>query len=246
MVRPMLVALLLLLMPAIGRAGEDYYLLMFGSQRIPNTPNYTHSFATFVRVTWAGDGPRPPNPCVEEHTISWLPESGKVRTLALLPECGRNFGLHETMRWCQCNDMRISLWGPYRVEPELYHLALKQQSLLESGQVRYKAADMGYPTDRVSDCIHATSSVVAGYRMRIATPGWGERASFAILLRFEPYIIQAGCTQPWLGTALCLDQYPIIYRDWEQPRSGPLGPAYRLFGGERDLHATYGPPNSAR
>ena len=45
----------LLLTLALGNgawAGEDYFLLMFGSQRTPNEPNFSHSFATFVRADW--------------------------------------------------------------------------------------------------------------------------------------------------------------------------------------------------
>src|SRR5437870_4591691 len=113
--------LLTLACSSTARAGENFYLVMFGSQRIPANPNYSHSFATFVRVSWPGNEPCPPAGApVESHTISWLPDNGIVRTSALLPECGRNWGLHETLRWCQRNDMRISLWGAYRIEPELY------------------------------------------------------------------------------------------------------------------------------
>ena len=48
---------------------------------------------------------------------------------------------------------------------------------------------------------------------------------------------------PRVAYALRLEQYPIIYRDYRNPRSGGLiGPIYRLLGGERNLRATYGPP----
>ena len=223
-------------------AGEDCFLLMFGSQRIPNNPDYSHSYATFVRTTWPGNGPCPRNPTLEAVTISWLPTNMKVRTCALLPECGENFGLQATNRWALANCMRISLWGPYRICPELYALAHKQAAFLASGRVRYKANDLGHSSDRVSNCIHAVSSIVEGYRLRVASPGWGQMASFSILKRFEPYIISPNCTHPWIGSALGLDEYPIIYRGWESPQSGLFGPVYRLFGGERDVRATYGPP----
>lgn len=235
--------LLLLIFGSGARAGEDYFLLMFGSQRVPNDPNYSHSFATFVRASWLGDSPCPVNPCLETVTISWLPCNMKVRTWALCPEEGRNFDLHTTIRWCLDNQMRISLWGAYRIDPDLYFRAQKQAALLESGQVQYKAVDMGYPTDRASNCIHAIGSIANGYRIRVATPGWGESASYVILQRLEPWIYHIGCTHPWVGSALGLDQYPIIYRDYRRPLSGGVvGPFFRLFGSERDLQATYGPP----
>lgn len=227
-----------------ARAGEDYFLLMFGSQAIPNDPNYSHSYATFVRVSWPGDGPCPPGGgVIEAHTISWLPCNMVVRVWALLPEPGRNFDLDTTIRWCQCNDMRTSMWGPYRICPDLYYRAVKRVAELESGRVRYKANDAGYRSDRVSNCIHGVSTVVQGPRLRVLSPGWGESASYFILQEFEPWVIQPGCSHYWVSSALGLDQYPIIYRGYTSPRSGALlGPVRRLLGGERDVVATYGPP----
>jgi hypothetical protein len=224
-------------------AGEAHYLLMFGSQRVPADPDYSHSFATFVRASWPGDEPCPVAPLLEAHTISWLPANGKVRTLALLPECGRNYGLHETMRFCLDNDMRVSLWGAYRMEPELYRRAVNQVTLLNSGRVRYKANDMLYRSNEVSNCIHAVSSISEGYRLRVGSPGWGQTASYYVLLELEPWVLQPGCTHPWVGSALGLDQYPLIYRDYQNPRSGTFaGPINRLLGRDRNIFPSYGPP----
>lgn len=237
------VALLLHLLSAgAARAGEDYFLLMFGSQQIPNKPQYSHSSATFVKVCWPGDGPCPANPVLQPVTISWLPCDMKFKLIARA-ECGRNFDLDTTLRWCYCNDMRVSLWGPYRICPELYYKALHIAARLEGGRVRYKAVDTGYNSAYVSNCIHAIANVVQGPRVRVATPGWGEMASFYILREYEPYIVQPGCRHDWVALALGLQQYPIIYREYERPRSGAIfGPVYRLLGGESDLQATYGPP----
>jgi hypothetical protein len=232
----------LLLTTGTTRAGEDFYLLMFGSQRVPADPQFAHTFATFVRATWEGDCPCPKSPTLESHTISWLPCSGVVRLSALCPETGRNFGWDETIRWCVNNDMRISVWGAYRIDRELYNRAVAQVSLLESGQVRYQALDMGRPTDRVSNCIHAVSSLSQGFRLRVGTPGWGEMASYYVLKELEPWICEPRTTYPWVGSALGLDQYCLIYRDFESPRSGLIGPVVRLVGGERNLRATMGPP----
>jgi hypothetical protein len=69
-----------------AHAGDDFFLLMFGSQRTPSDPNYAHSFATFVRASWPGDGPCPAGAVLEATTISWLPRNGVVRTCALHPE----------------------------------------------------------------------------------------------------------------------------------------------------------------
>jgi hypothetical protein len=109
--------------------------------------------------------------------------------------------------------------------------------------VLYKANDTGRRSDRVSNCIHAVSAVADGRRLRVASPGWGQVASYAVLRRTRPWVIDPGCTHDWVASALGLDAYPVIYRDWGPPVSGAiLGPVYRLLGGERGLGATYGPP----
>ena len=231
-------------LPASAQAGETHFLLMFGSQRIPNNPDYAHTFATFVRVQWAGDGPCRKGAHFEAHTISWLPSNLVVRTRAFLPESGKNFDLDTTLRYALCNKERVSLWGPYEIRPDLYCRALKQIDRLDSGKLKYKANDTAFPASRVSNCIHAVSEVVERPLLIVLSPGWGEVASYMVLLRLRPWIRDEATQHYWVSSALGLDQYPIIYRERiAPPASGALlGPIFRLFGGERGLGPTYGPP----
>lgn len=223
-------------------AGEAYYLMMFGAQTVPGNPRYSHSFATFVRATWAGDGPCPTSAQLEAQTISWLPCDLDIRLLAC-PKCGNNLNLKPTLDYVRSHCERVSMWGPYEIECDLYYRALKQAGVLESGQVRYQASDAFRKPARVSNCIHALGAVEGGYRIRVASPGWGESASYTILRRFRPWILDETQSHTWVSSALGLDAYPIIYRDFENPRSGGIvGPVFRLLGAERDLRATYGPP----
>jgi hypothetical protein len=214
------------------QAQEAYYVLVFGSQRLPNNPDYSHSFATFVRAAWSRPAGTPPQ--LEVHTISWLPRDGPIRAFALLPECGQNLDLPTTLRYALAEGERISLWGPYQIRPELYQRALVQIQLLESGKVRYKANDIGYPTNRVSNCIHAVSSLVEGHRLHVVIPSWGETASYYIQQELRPWIIEPCRTHLWVAAALGLDSYPIIYRQPdEHPYSGLLrAPLHRLLSGE--------------
>ena len=225
-----------------ARAGQDYYLLMFASQRDDYAPNYSHTFATFVEANWAGERPCPPSTAtLEPHTISWLPRTLEIHTLALCAECGHNFSLKETLHFALATGQRISLWGPYRIEPELYHRALRRIDLLESGRVRYKANDTGRDSDRVSNCIHAVSAAVDQVRVCVGSPGWGEPASYAVLRRFRPWILDEGDPHYWVSSALGLDDFPLIYRDRRSPRTGLLlGPLQSALG--RVPPATYGPP----
>jgi hypothetical protein len=215
---------------------------MFGSQRVPANPNYSHSFATFVKVTCPEGGPNPREQRLEAHTISWLPANLKVRVNALLPESGHNFDLPETLDFANSTCQRVSMWGPYPIDPELYCRALRRKAELEGGSIRYKAVDTGYKSDRVSNCIHAISTIVEGPKLRIASPGWGESASYFILEEMERWILSKQ-SETHISSALGLDEYPIIYRDFQNPRSNAVfGPVRRALGSERDLKATYGPP----
>ncbi len=210
--------LLLLAAPLPTRAGEAYYVAVFASQ-LPevNRPKYAHSFAVFVRAAGADC---PGGPVTLEHfTISWLPCRGAVQFWALLPEPGRNFGLHETIRLVMAEGEQVYLWGPYRVERELWLRARQQKAHLDSGRVLYKAADTGYPTWRVSNCIHALSDINGDEpRLRIASPGWGVPASRAIARRFERWVLGPQCVECWLAEALGLGCYPIHRLDVDTGR----------------------------
>ena len=183
--------LLLLLFAGAAPADEFYYVAVFGSQRTPNNPDYAHSFAAFVRA--CGDGPCPKSFTVEDcFTISWLPANAQGRTHALLPECGHNYTLAETLDITQAGGEALTMWGPYRIDESLYCLAQAKYAELESGRVCYKAIDSGYRTDRVSNCIHALTAITDGDRRYVASPGYGETASYFVLQNFQPYIIEKG------------------------------------------------------
>lgn len=194
---------------------EKYYVLVFGSQQLPPDPRYSHSFGIFVKVTEFPNQQR----VLEHHSISWLAANLKVRLWAFLPEPGVNLGIHPTLNWAYGTCQRVSLWGPYEIDRDLYCRSVKQFNLLQSGQVKYKAVDTGYPTSRVSNCIHALGSVAGGYRMRVTSPAWGETASYAVMMRYRKWIINENQKHMWLIPALGLGQYPIVYRDLEPPRS---------------------------
>ena len=207
------IAALALTCPA-SRACDSYYVLIFGSQRTPNRAKYTHTFATFVKVTDEGPG----RCSFEAHTISWLPQTLDVRIYALLPECGANFELHDTLRFVLSEEERVSVWGPYQAEKELYDRAIEQIAWLEEGKVHYKAVDSGYPTWLASNCIHAVADINReALRLRVFSPGFGEVASYAVARRLTKWLIDPNTTHDWVLDMLDLRCYPLIRRDWERP-----------------------------
>jgi hypothetical protein len=191
-------------------AREAYYMLLFSSQRTVLQPNHTHSFATFVRISC--NGPQPGIPVMEAHTISWLPVNGRVHVLAVFPEQGCNRDLQTTLRLVMADEQHVSMWGPYEIDSQIYFSACQQQSLLESGQVRYKAIDSLRFSDRVSNCVHAISGVIDGQRFRVFSVTCGEPAGALLIRRFSPWIINPSYVYPSVASALGVDSYPLIHR----------------------------------
>ncbi len=218
-----LAALLLFPLANTAAAGEAYYLLVFGSQ-LPglNRPAHTHSFATFVRATGLGEGCAAPQ--IQAWTISWLPRTLDIEVYRLRPECGVNLDLHGTLRWAFDDGQRVSMWGPYQIQKDLFDRALAQVAFLQSGAVCYKAVDTGYSTERVCNCIHAIADVALDSpRLHVGVPGWGESASYFVTLDLAPWIIQPRQTHDWLLPRLCLTNYPLVRRDLEHnPTRGPV------------------------
>lgn len=200
------------------RADESYFVAIFAAQRMPNIPKYSHSFATFVRVV--RDPAQPAGCWVEAHTISWLPETQNIRLLCLRPEPGQNLDLEATLAAMEALGDRVSLWGPYQIHKELYDRALAQIGRLESGTVRYKAIDALCRTSDATNCIHALSDLAENRaRLRVASPGFGEVASFYITRRLKPWLIDPQQVHPWVESVLGLDKHAVIHRGWyELPR----------------------------
>jgi hypothetical protein len=138
-----------------ARAGERYFAVIFGSQSRPKQLRYTHTWATFVRVT--GEG----NPAVdpaEQHTISWLPATLDVRVWAARPEPGVNLDLASSIAAVSADGESITAWGPFEIKREAYDRSLVVKSILEGGVAEYRA--ISTPRDLlISDCIHAVAAV---------------------------------------------------------------------------------------
>jgi hypothetical protein len=211
--RPLSLAVLALLAaPVIGRAEERHYLLIFAAQSTPKIPRLTHTFATIVRVT---DGPPGCPPWIEAYTISWLPQTLKVRPYRLNDEPGRNLTLQETLCWAYSNHMHVALWGPYAIEPDFFARIYQEYAKIMSGVYRYKAIDPNQRGARTTDCIHALTDIdrVDG---RSRFPEWrsGEAVTrmFVRVLRDRGRLFLPSGDTCWLEAALGLNRYPILHR----------------------------------
>jgi hypothetical protein len=213
--------LLLLALAKPAQADEAYFMLVFGSQRPVNLPRHTHTFATFVKATWTGPGCTTPQ--IQAWTISWLPCTLAIEPYRLCPESGMNLDLHSTLRWARADGQRISLWGPYQIQKELFDHALGQIAHLQSGAVSYKAVDTGYPADRVSNCSHAVGALVPDSRIHLGIGSWGDSASYFVTLALAPWIIDSRRTHDWILPRLGLCDCPLVRRGLECiPTRNPL------------------------
>lgn len=200
-----------------AQARERYFLIIFGSESTPRIPRYTHTFATAIKVC-------EPTPGVitslEAHTISWLPQSLKVRILRLRPEPGFNLDLHRTLHWAiDETPQEVSMWGPYEIPAHWYCLFLRQYVDLIPGQERYKAVDP-IVREHISDCIHAVTDMDPVFeRLYYPIIFFGNGASWRIVrvLQRRDIIIDPDRSHPWLIPMLGLDQYPIRQRYYRGP-----------------------------
>ena len=61
-----------------ARAGEVYYVMIFGSQSRPKQLRYTHTWATFVRAT--GEGPDPNSYALESTPSAGCPRPWRSKS----------------------------------------------------------------------------------------------------------------------------------------------------------------------
>ena len=139
-----------------ARGDEFYYVMIFGSQSSPKLLQYTHTWATFIRAV--GEGPDASNYELYHHTISWLPRIARRPDVELLPEPGVNLDLYATLDAVYHDRERVTMWGPFRILPQVYERSLRVKEILDSGQAEYRA--ISTPRNLlISDCIHAVAAV---------------------------------------------------------------------------------------
>jgi hypothetical protein len=195
-------------------AAERYYVLIFSAQcSHVNSARLSHSWGTFVRV--ADCGPDGASHHIESVTISWLPRNLEMQPLDF-PKKGVNLSLHDTLRWSKHNGLRVSLWGPYEIEPSLYIEAVNKATQLASGTVLYQMVDFGHPIDKVANCIRALTDVPMGSPpLRIGVLH-GDEASHQLALNLLPWILDPGHTHDWVIGGLGLNRLGLVRRYLEE------------------------------
>jgi hypothetical protein len=221
-IRPVVIALLAFALTAGKTRGEEfYYVMIFGSQSSPKLPQYTHTWATFIRAV--GEGPDANIYALYQHTISWLPQSLDVRTWSFLPEPGLNLDLYQTLDAVRRDRENVTMWGPFRILPQVYERSLGVKAILDSGRAEYRA--ISTPRNLlISDCIHAVAAVDPVFgRGHYPLIRVGKPASRYIARQFmiRSVFDQNQTAGSWLIPRLGLDRYPIeVIPPQQLPRRG--------------------------
>jgi hypothetical protein len=210
LVRSVALAVLLVLVAGeSGVAGENYYVMIFGSQSKPRQLRYTHTWATFIKAV--GDGPDVNAYALELNTISWLPQTLEVKVWRPYPEPGVNLDLYQTIQAVSASNESITMWGPFVTREVIYDRSLRVAEIARSGQAQYRAIDSSRDL-LISDCIHAVAAVDPDFgRSHYPLIRIGKPASRYIareIMRRGPHD-QTLYDNSWLIPRLGLNAYPI-------------------------------------
>jgi len=208
-----LTCLILFWPTAFGAAQDSYYLIVFSNQTADDDPRFSHTFATFVKRS--GVSPASSGQDLEVHTLSWMPASQNISVVRLRPERGVLYDLEASLAWAYSVNARVSMWGPYQVQKELYDRAIEQEARLSAGGVLFKCIDGQFRSEVALNCIHAVSDIDTDHGFLHVGAARGDTASYLVARHLERWIINPERKHAWLNELLGLDRYPIVQRDWE-------------------------------
>ncbi len=179
----------------------SYYMVVYAAQDRGNIAETSHCFATFARVAPMGESSRGR---VELHHINWFSIRGHQTGLANVtepdgrsshPEPGENRPTHEALSLVHRHGLRITRWGPYKIDQRLFERAQWQIDLLEGRvpgrRVLYKAFDLGYregPWALAVNCIHAVSDIDREHTPLRTWASYGDEAARKIVLHLRRWI----------------------------------------------------------
>lgn len=152
--------LLLAGFPSVPRlsANEYCFIILFGAQREPSHPKYTHSWATYVRASGDGDDLRT---CpLDVRTNSWLPATLDIQVWRPCPQRGVNLDLESTLRFVMAENANITEWGPHQITPETYERGIRELERLNAGAIRHRAIDGFSRRSNIKNCFHSISDVL--------------------------------------------------------------------------------------
>jgi hypothetical protein len=211
-----------------ARLGENenkqdrYFIVPFAYQNKGNSPEFSHSFASVIRVLadhkQAGLTPglrrgKFKNRTFEAFTVSWLPHDFDTnpnlcvfdglgsRVDPKKNKCpisvGRNFRLDETLKLGVHVKNAVGMWGPYEIKKQAFDLAVNRKRLLDGGTIGYRADDRLYRKDRVAiNCFHAMAGLEELYPnggfLGTGFQMWGINGTARVLIEYTKKVRNKG------------------------------------------------------
>jgi hypothetical protein len=191
---------------------DEYYVTIFTAESVPYRPTNTHAFASIVRVPTSANGKFG---VPEGDAICWGPANKKVRGITLAPEAGANMTLTETLDWCFESGWRVSVWGPYRTEYELYQKLKAQSVHLSSGFVKYKPTDNFLPRSVAVNCYHALTQPVSRRHWYSGAFTAGDAGGTTVLQAYRPWLIDPCTTHDHILSVIGADKYELTRRSFD-------------------------------
>jgi hypothetical protein len=201
---------------------DRYFIVPFAYQNKKNSPDFSHSFISVIRVLADGKQPsltsgfrrgRYKNRDFEAFTISWLPHDFDTnphlcvfdgvgsRVVPKRNKCpisvGRNFRLDETLKLAVNVKNAVGMWGPYEIKKEAFDLAVKRKKLLDRGTIGYRADDRLFRKDRVAiNCFHAMAGLEELYPnggfLGTGFRMWGINGTARVLVEYTKKVSDKG------------------------------------------------------
>ena len=201
---------------------DRYFIVPFAYQNKGNSPEFSHSFISVIRVLADGKQPsltpgfrhgRYKNRNFEAFTISWLPHDFDTnphlcvfdgvgsRVHPKMNKCpisvGRNFRLDETLKLGVNVKNAVGMWGPYEIQKEAFDLAVKRKLLLDGRTIGYRADDRLYRKDRVAiNCFHAMAGLEELYPnggfLGTGFKMWGINGTARVLIEYTKKVRNKG------------------------------------------------------
>jgi hypothetical protein len=201
---------------------DRYFIVPFAYQNKGNSPEFSHSFISVIRVLADNKQPRftsglrrgrYKNRNFEAFTISWLPHDFDTnphlcvfdgigsRVDPVKNKCpisvGRNFKLDETVKLAVNVKNAVGMWGPYEIKKEAFDLGVKRKRLLDGGTIRYRADDRLYRKDRIAiNCFHAMAGLEELYPnggfLGTGFRMWGINGTARVLIEYTKAVRNRG------------------------------------------------------
>lgn len=210
-VRSLILCYLVLIGCGQTQASDKYFVTIFAAETVPFEPRKTHTFVVVHHV--ANDR------ILEQHHISWFPQSRTLRGVTLLPEAGVNLTIEDTFAHCREYNMQVAVWGPYEIMPELYGRIRDQRRKLESGVIRYKPTDTLYPSCIAANCYHAIWQPIAPWRKFSGAFNCGHASGATTVALFSRWIVEHAHTYDVVLQVMVPPEQPIQRRDFhDRPR----------------------------